>query len=296
MRRSLIVFTFAIVGGISATAQIPAAEISATAPASTFLPAIGQSEQYRYLDTVTARRTSARVSGTLTLTSVTAKKVQATITVDGNEPRSVDFYVDDTGALLPMSIPEPITKSGNKRHSSDQEQRAIAAQALLIRLSLASRIGARPGEGISFPVKFNVDGASCPLNPTLVVKTVEQETLIGDAKDKTSINPPRANQKVFMPLGLGIGAGFIGGAIGGTPGRIAGISISATSFVVGIVRARHSRPLPADVNLHIDGKLADGRLLTLSGDQEVIMHSGKHTRTISEKWSIVTETGASARL
>jgi hypothetical protein len=295
MRRSLIVFTFAIVGGISATAQIPAAKISAAAPASTFLPAIGQSEQYRYLDTVATRRTSTTVSGRLTLTSVTAQKVQATITVDSNEPRSVDFSVDDTGSLLPLSIAEPETKSGNKRRRSDQEQRTIAAQALLTRLSLASRIGAHPGEEISFPVKLNLAGVSCPLNPTLVIKT-EQETLAGEAKDTTSINPPRANQKVFLPLGLGIGAGFIGGAIGGTPGKIAGISISATSFVVGIVRARHSRPLPADVNLHIDGKLAGGRLLSLFGDQEVIMHSGKHTVTISEKWSIVTEPEVSARL
>jgi hypothetical protein len=100
-----------------------------------------------------------------------------------------------------------------------------------------------------------------------------------------------------MPVGLGIGAGFIGRAIGGTPGRIVGISIGATFLVISLARAGHAaHQLRADVRLHIDGKLADGRLPVLSGDQEVIIHASKHTRTISDKWSFVARAGVVAGL
>jgi hypothetical protein len=166
---------------------------------------------------------------------------------------------------------------------------------LVSRVALASHVPRQQTQETSFRIRINVPGTSCPLNPTLVLKPTEPEALVADASDTTSVSSPKANRHLFMPLGLGIGAGFIGGAIGGTPGRIVGISISATSLVVTLLRSSHPASEPADVSLHIDGKLADSRLQMLSGDQEVIVH-GKRTRTISDKWSLIAEPAVSASI
>jgi hypothetical protein len=296
MTRGLVVFTLALAQLFSPAV---AHQISAVTPApptsSAFLPAVGQTTQYQYSDTLTTPKGSRRFRAALTLTSITAQKIRASIAIDGKETHRVDFYLDDTGMLQPVSMPEPEVKSTNPRRNSPQNERAAAVQAFVSRISLASRMGTQPTEETSFRVKVIVPGASCPLNPTLVFRASQPATLVADANDTTSVSSPQGNRRLFMPLGLGIGAGFIGGAIGGTPGRLIGISISATSLVVSLARSRHSGPSPADVSLHIDGKLADGRLQALSGDQEVIVH-GKQTRTISDKWSLVAESEVSAGL
>jgi hypothetical protein len=295
MSRDLIVFIFPFLVALSAIAQESPAGTMAPAASSAFLPMMGQSAQYEYSDTLTTQKKTRRFTATLTLASVTPKEIRATIAIEGKEPRNLDFYVDDTGTLQPMSVPEPEPNSTSRRHGSEQSEQADTLRAFVSRVALASRIAAQPTQETSFRVKIAVPGASCPLNPTLVLKPAQPETLVADANDTTSVSSPE-KRRIFMPLGLGIGAGFIGGAIGGTPGRIVGISISATSLIVTLLRAGHSHPtLPADVTLHIDGKLANSRLQALSGDQEVIVH-GTHTRTISDKWSLVAGSRVSASL
>jgi hypothetical protein len=295
MRRGLIALALVLVGVFPVIAQESSDGTATPAASSAFLPMKGQSTQYEYSDTLTTTKGSRRFTATHTLTLVTAKEIRASVAINGKEPRSVDFYVDDTGTLQPTSVPEPETNATNKRHSSHQSEQADDIHAFVSRISLASRIGAQASQETSFRIRITVPGASCPLNPTLVMRPTQPEELVADASDTTSVSSPKASRHLFMPLGLGIGAGFIGGAIGGTPGRIVGISISATSLVVTLLRSHHSGPLPADVSLHIDGKLADGRLQTLSGDQEVIVH-GKRTHTISDKWSLVAGSAESAAL
>jgi hypothetical protein len=295
MRRGLIAFAFTVMGFLPAIAQQSSGETVTPAASSGFLPTIGQETDYEYSNTVTTPKGTRRFTATLTLTSVNAKEVRASIAIDGKEPRSVDFYVDDSGALQPTSMPEAESKSRNRRRGGVQAEQANAIQTLVSRISLASRIGSKPTQETSFRVRITVPGASCPLNSTLVLKPTQPEALVADANDTTSVSAPQKRRLFALP-GLGIGAGFIGGAIGGTPGRIVGISISATSLVVNLLRAGHSNPLlPADVSLHIDGKLANSRLQALSGDQEVIVH-GKHTRTTSDKWSLVAGSAGSAGL
>jgi hypothetical protein len=295
MRGSLIVLAVGLVGFLPAIAQESPDRTASLAASSAFLPMIGQTAQYEYSDALMAQKKTRRFAATLTLTSFTAKEIRASIAIKGQESRSLDFYVDDTGALLPVSLLEADSKSTNKRRNSRQRGQADSLQAFISRVALASRIGMQPAQETSFLVKITVPGASCPLNPTLVLKATQPEELVADASDTTSVSSTKANRHLFMPLGLGIGAGFIGGAIGGTPGRIVGISISATSLVITLLRSHRSDSLPADVDLHIDGKLADSRLQTLSGDQEVIVH-GKRPRTISDKWRLVAGSAVSAGL
>jgi hypothetical protein len=296
MRRGPIVLAFVLVGLLPTIAQESSDGTASPAASSAFLPMMGQSTQYKYSDTLTTQKKTRRFTATLTLTWVTVKEIRASIAINGQEPRTLDFYVDETGALQLMSMLEADSKSTNKRRSPDRKEQADALQALVSRVALASRVPRHQTQETTFRVRITIPGASCPLNPTLVLKPTQPEELVADASDTTSVNSPKANRHLFMPLGLGIGAGFIGGAIGGTPGRIVGISISATSLLVTLLRAGHSNPLlPADVSLHIDGKLADSRLQTLSGDQEVIVH-GKRARTISDKWSLVAGTAVSASI
>jgi hypothetical protein len=287
MRRGLTAFAFVLVAMLSAMAQQSSGEPAMPTASTAFLPRVGQSTQYKYSDTITSPKGTRRFTATLRLTSVTAERVQASIAINGKEPHSIDFFVDDLDTLQPTSMPDGGRESANKRHNSDQTQQAAAIQAFVSRISLASRIAAQPTQETSFQTKMVIPGASCPLHPTLVLKPTQPEEVVADASDTTSVSASQGNRRLFMPLGLGIGAGFIGGAIGGTPGRIVGISISATSLVVSLVRSRHSGPLPADVSLHIEGKLADGRLQSLSGDQELVVHASKHTHTITDKWSLV---------
>ncbi len=296
MRKGLTAFAFVLVAFLSARAQQPSGEPAMPTASSAFLPRVGQSKQYEYSDTITSPKGSRRFTATLRLTSVSAKEVEAGIAINGKEPHNIDFFVDDSGTLQPTSMPEGESKSTNTRHNSDQAQQAAAIQAFVSRISLASRISTQPTQETSFQTKITVPGASCPVNPTLVIKLTQPEELVADASDTTSVSSSQTNRRLFMPLGLGIGAGFIGGAIGGTPGRIVGISISATSLVVSLVRSRHSGPQPADVSLHIEGKLADGRLQSLSGDQELVVHASKRTRTITDKWSLVAGSEVAAGL
>lgn len=292
--RGLISFAFVLAVLLPAIAQQPRGEADTPISPSAFLPALGQSRKYQYSDTLTTAKHSRRFSAALTLTTVSAKEIQATVAIDGKEAHSLDFYVDDTGMLQPTSMLKQENAPTNRRRGADQIEEVAAVRAFVSRISLASRIGAQSSPGTSFQVKLTVPGASCPLNPTLVLKPTPPETIMGDANDTTSVSSP-TNSRLFMPLGLGIGGGFIGGAIGGTPGRIVGISISVTSLVISLARARHSTTQPADVSLHIDGKLADSRLQALSGDQEVIVRA-KRTRTISDKWSLVAERAVVAGL
>jgi hypothetical protein len=294
MRRGLIAFTFVLLGFLPSIAQESSIGTATPAASFAFLPITGQSNQYEYSDTLTTPKGIRRFTATLKLTSVTAREIRATIVINGEESRSLDFYVDETGELRPASVPELATEPRNKRRSRQQSEQAAALESFVSRISLTSRIGAHPAGATSFPVKITVPGASCPMSPTIVLKSTQPEALVADANDTTSVSSTQ-NRQLFLPLGLGIGAGFIGGAVGGTPGRIVGLSISVTSLVVSLARSRHSGPSPADVSLHIDGKVADSRLQTLSGDQEVIIR-GKRTRTISDKWSLIAEPTVSAGL
>jgi hypothetical protein len=287
MSRYLIPIISALLALLPANAQESSSGTVVPGASSAFLPRMGQSTRYEYSDTLTTQKKTRRFTAALTLASLTAKQIRASIAINGKESRTVDFYVDDTGMLQPMSLPEPERQSTNKRHSRDQSEEADALRAFTSRVALASRIAAQPTQETSFRVKLTVLGASCPLNPTLVLKPVQPEMFVADVNDTTSVSAPQANRRVFIPLGLGIGAGFIGGAIGGTPGRLIGVSISATALVVTVLRSHHSGPLPTDVSLHIDGEMADRRIQRLSGDQEVIVHARKHTQTISDKWSFV---------
>jgi hypothetical protein len=173
MRTGLTCFAFVLVGFLPAIAQQPSTEAAAPVAFFAFWPAIGQSRRYQYSDTSTTSKRNQGFAATLTLTSVSTKEMRATITVNGGAERSLNFYVDDGGTLQPMSMLETNSKSPNKRRSQDQSEQAVALQALVSRISLASRIGAQPTQETSFQAKINVPEASCPLNPTLVLKPTE---------------------------------------------------------------------------------------------------------------------------
>lgn len=273
------------------------AAVSTDQPPSAFLPPAGQTVHYRYSDTVTTpmapkkkKRTKSEAA-TLTITTVSAKDVQVTIAVEGKGTRSLNFQVDETGALQPASaMPDSFILPSSSRGDNDRNEQRAAEQALLLRLSLASRIGAHPGAETSFPFLLNVPWASGPVNPILSIKSTGSDTFVADASAMTSINPPQKKQsKHVIPYLFGLG--ILGSAVGGTPGRIAGLSATAVLAAVAYVRGRHSgRPQPVDVTLHIAGQFANGRLQMLSGNQQENAQEKKKTRTyFSDKWSLVAE-------
>jgi hypothetical protein len=273
------------------------AAVSTDQPPSAFLPPVGQTVHYRYSDTATTptapkkkNRTKSEAA-TLTITTVSVKDVQVTIAVEGKGSHSLDFHLDETGALQPTSsMPESFVLPSSSRGSDDRNEQSAAEQALRLRLSLASRIGAHSGAETSFPVLLNVPWASGPVNPILSIQSTGPNAFVADASAMTSINPPQKKQsKHLIPYLFGLG--ILGNAVGGTPGRIAGISATVVLAAVAYVRGRHSgRPQSVDVTLHITGQLANGRLQMLSGDQQEIAHEKKKTRTyFSDKWSLVAE-------
>ena len=268
----------------SLVATAAAASTSTPTQTSAFLPAVGQSVHYRYSDTVTTPKGSKSGAATLTIKTITENEVEVTIAVDGEGSRSLEFHVDETGTLQPASAPEPAGSSSRKHGARDAGEEKNAAQALLSRLSIAARIGAKPGTEMSFPIQLNVPWASGPVNPILHVTSTAPNALAGDASDTTSINPPQKQHRhALLPVGLGL----LGGAVGGTTGRIAGVAGTGATAVA--MNRGRSGPVPAEVKLRVTGQLADGRLRTLSGDQEIEAHAGKHSNTFGDKWSLVAE-------
>jgi hypothetical protein len=259
-------------------------------PASALLPPVNQSVHYQYADTTTTPKGTKYQAGTLTLTAVAENEIQATITVQGRGSHTQNFLVDQSGGLQPAAAAEPVPSRSNNGGGSAQAERRAAEQALLFRLSIASRIGAHMGAETSFPLQLNVPWASGPVNPILTIKWTEPAAFVGVASDNTSVNPIQQKSKMSRHLLLPLGLGLAGGAIGGTPGRIVAAGGAAISVVTVVTAIRASSgPLPADVTVHVSGQLAQGRLRALSGDQEEVVHQGKKTHTFSDKWSLVAQ-------
>jgi hypothetical protein len=239
---------------------------------SAFLPPVGQTAHYRYADTVTSARQTKNEAAMVTIQSVTEDQVHVTIAVDGQESRNLDFRVDLNGALQP---------------ASGATEQTPARQELLTRLSLAARIGTNPRVETSFPVVLNVPWASGPVTPLVRVQPTESDGLVATASAATTVNPPPQKRRLDFLLAPGVG--LTGALIGGTTGRVVALSGLVTSTVIG----RHSSPSPerTNVTLHVTGHLVNGRLQTLSGDQENTVHARRQTNTFSDKWSLVAEDG-----
>jgi hypothetical protein len=257
----------------------PAIMSGATVPVSSaFLAPVGQATHYRYLDLVTTPKGARNAKAQLTLTTTSDHEVEVTIEGEGQQTRQLSFYLDPTGALQPIS---PVG-------GHEKEEQEVDAQALLHRLSLAARIGAHAEGEVSVPVTINIPWASKPvLQPTLSIDMTKTDSFIADAIDTTSVNPPQQKKQSVLPFTFGLG--ILGGAVGGTPGTIVGIS---TTVVLGAVARHrgHLGPSPLNVNVHVSGQLTAGRLSTLAGDQEEAVHSGGHTHALSsDQWSLVAE-------
>lgn len=280
--------TCVLVSSVLLTAGNGVAE-SATSADSAFLPAIGQTAYYRYAETLTSPKGSKDIAATLALQRLSSASVQITIAVDGKGSRTLNFRVDQNGALqrtTPIAASAAPDSSAKKAGSSgESEQQRVMAQALLLRLSMVSRLGAHPGESTSFPVEISVPWAEGPVNPVLSVKSKDHDAFVAEANDSTSINPPQKHQRPHILLPLA--AGFAGGAIGGVAGSAVGVAGAATPAVM--ASRGGAKPLPVDIALHVMGQLANGHLQTISGDQEEVVHSGKQTHTISEKWSLIAK-------
>jgi hypothetical protein len=261
----------------SAAALLVGAAQAQTSAASSFLPPKGQTYYYRYSETVTAPKTNVALTATLTLKTLSENDVQVTFAADGRAPRTLDFRVDETGALQPVLPDVPA-----KRPKTEEEiQQRAAAQTLLLRLALVSRVGANRES--SFPIPLSVAWANGPVNPILNIKSMEPNTFVADADASTFVNPPSRGESAgtLIPLGLGVAGTFRGTATGRVVG-IASLCVSAVSAL----RRPHG-PQPADVKLHLAGELMDGRLQKLSGDQENVVRPGKHATTFSDRWILV---------
>jgi hypothetical protein len=243
---------------------------------STFLPPIGQTAHYRYSDMVTTPKETKREAAMVAIESVAENQVHVTIEVEGQEPRNLDLSVDAAGALQPPA---------DAQRDNDLSEQTLSRQALLVRLSLAARIGTNPRAATSFPVLLNIPWASGPVNPMVSFLPAEPDGFVGNAIAATSVNPPKQQQRLNVLLAPGIG--LTGALIGGTAGRLIALGGLARSAVI----ANHSvpRPVRTDIKLHITGQLADGRLQVLYGDQENSMHARGHDQTFSDKWSLIAD-------
>ena len=261
------------------TYLFPALAGGATVPApSAFLAPVGQATHYRYSDLVTTPKGTKTESARLTLTTSSEHDVHVAIAIEGQQTTHLNFYLDPTGALQPTS---PVGVH-------EKEEQEADAQALLLRLCLASRIGAHTGGEVSVPMTIHIPWASKPvLSPTLSIDMTKADSFVADASDETSVNPPQQKKPSILPFTVGLG--ILGGAVGGTPGRIVGVS--ATVVLAAVARRRGtSGPSPLNVKVHVSGQLAGGRLSTLAGDQEESIHSGGHTHALSsDRWSLVAE-------
>jgi hypothetical protein len=293
MKRSLIPFTlaWALTLTIAAIAEQPSDGAAVAAHPdlpSAFLPQAGRTVRYQFSDTLTTPKESKSQAGTLTLTAVAGNEIKAAITIDGKATRNLDFHVDETGVLRPASRPDPDESSSAKLRNSGGSEPSAAEQALMLRLSIAARIGANPGEETSFPVVLNVPWANSPVNPILYVKSTAPDVFVADAEDMTSTNPPQKGQThILRMVAISTGAGILAGEIGGTAGRIVRPIVTVGS--VAIASRTRSGPQPTNVTLHITGQLADGRLRTISGDQEYTVAAKKQSRTFSDRWSLVAQ-------
>jgi hypothetical protein len=148
-------FVFLILLSVCSQEVKAPAAIPTDPPPSAFLPPVGHSVHCRYSDTVTAPKGPESEAGRLTLTSVAGNKIQLTMAGNGTGSPSLEFQVDETGALHPASTLEPAAPPSGKRSHSDWNQQWVAAQALFVRLSVARRTGAHPGAiETSFPVQL----------------------------------------------------------------------------------------------------------------------------------------------
>lgn len=246
-----------------------------TAPKSSFLPPQGETCYYRYSETLAAPKKTVELTATLTVKTLPNNSVRVTFAADGKAPRTLDFRVDETGALQPVAQDGPSKKPKTKA----EIQRRAADESLELWLALVSRVGAN--RETSFPVPLAVQWASGPVNPILTIKSVEPNTFVADAQASTTVNSPASDSLGTIGLGVRAVGTFGGSAADGFVG-IAGLGLAALSTI----RRPHG-PQPADVSLHLAGELADGRLKQLSGDQENVVRPGKHPTTFSDKWILV---------
>jgi hypothetical protein len=190
MKRDAILFilTWVVILSVQAMAQQQAEGAAPLAPVSAFLPPLGQTVHYRFSDTIVTPKESRSEAGTLTLTAVGGNEIKATLAIGEKAPRSFAFQVDPTGALQPAAELDP---PSDKPHRSGKSEPSAREQAFLLRLSLAARIGAHPGEEMSMPVLLNVPWASGPVNPILYVKPTTPDAFVGEATDTTTTNPPQ---------------------------------------------------------------------------------------------------------
>jgi hypothetical protein len=278
------VLAWALVLSVQAIAQqANDGAVSATLAApSAFLPSPGQTLSYRFSDTLITPKETKSEAGTLTLTAVTGNEIKATVAIDNKAPRSFSLHEDQTGALQASTPP-----SATPRHSR-QSAPGDAEQALLLRLSLAAQIGARPGEEMSIPVLLNVPWASSPVNPTLYVKPTTEDAFTADATDSTTINPPQKGRPhILRSVAISAGAGILAGQIGGTAGSVIRPIVTVGSIL--IASRSRSGPQPTEVTLHITGQLADGRLQRLSGNQKYSVAQKEHSRISSENWQLLAQ-------
>ena len=180
MKRDAILFilTWVVILSVQAMAQQQAEGAAPLAPVSAFLPPLGQTVHYRFSDTIVTPKESRSEAGTLTLTAVGGNEIKATLAIGEKAPRSFAFQVDPTGALQPAAELDP---PSDKPHRSGKSEPSAREQAFLLRLSLAARIGAHPGEEMSMPVLLNVPWASGPVNPILYVKPTTPDAFVGEA-------------------------------------------------------------------------------------------------------------------
>ena len=255
---------------------------------SAFLPPVGKTVEYRYSDTLTpSKKNHKPMSGTatLTITATSPTEYHARIAVDGKAPSTLILHLDATGALQPDSGLESVALLPGKHKGDDDKEQRVAAQALVDRLSLSAQMPAHPEAGASFPIQLDVPGASVPLNPVLYIKTPGQDSFTADANDTTSITPPQKKRRRFIGL---FGLGILGGVLGGTPGRVVGLSVSAATAITLIASShRHSKPIPADVSLHVTSVIANDRIQKLSGEQQLVVHAKKGSYTLGDAWSFV---------
>jgi hypothetical protein len=182
----------------------------------------------------------------LNLTAVTAHQIKATVAIDNKAPRTFALHVDQTGALHPAAGLDPPSSTSRR---NGQSTPSAAEQVFLLRLSVASQIGAHPSEDVSIPVLLNVPWASGPVNPTLYVKSTAPGAFTADASDTTTINPPQnARSHILRSVAISTGVGIAAGEIGGTTGRIIRPIVTVSSIL--IATRSHSGPQPTDVDGH----------------------------------------------
>jgi hypothetical protein len=277
----------------SAVLSCGVAALAAEGPPSAFLPAPGQTTLYRFSDLLKTPNGDKSLAGTLTLTMLSPDEVRATIAMEGKESRSFELHVDETGALqlVPGSEPAAQADGAESLRKGGLSEPSAAEEQLIRRLSLVARICAHPGKETSFPVLLDVPWASGPVDPLLSVQMTAPETFIADANEATTINPPsKGRPHILRSVLISVGIGVAASQIGGIPGRVVGPVVSIGSLVIAS-RAR-AGALPTDVRLHSAGSFSEGRLQTISGTQEYAVHAGKHSRTFSDTWSLVLESGA----